>query len=247
MVNRKPNAVILGILSLTFAISVFAQGTASADEPTLREPTLREPTLRELATASRAKAARTREATIRLILSRQKGDQLKVYLRGSRGMFINGKSISTGILSVVIQESGLKQAVITTSPGVHPDRVTEVEKRIQKDGIEKIEAKAPKQTLREVAAESRAGTARNRETTLREILSRQKGDQLKVYLNSRGAYVNGKSVSSSILTEIVSKSGLEEAVLTAEPYVSEDKVAAWKALIRKSGIEASKQSAPNPK
>ena len=95
MVKRNSKAFLTGILSLTLAVSAIAPGTVSAEEPTLRE----------LATATREKA---REATIRLILARQKGDQLKLYLRGSRSMFMNGKSISTGILSTVIKESGIE-------------------------------------------------------------------------------------------------------------------------------------------
>jgi hypothetical protein len=98
MVKRNPKAVLTGIRSLTLAVSAIAPGTVSAEEPTLRE----------LAKATREKAAKAREATIRLILARQKGDQLKLYLRGSRSMFMNGKSISTGILSTVIKESGIE-------------------------------------------------------------------------------------------------------------------------------------------
>jgi biopolymer transport protein ExbD len=162
MVKRNPKAVLTGIRSLTLAVSAIAPGTVSAEEPTLRE----------LATATREKA---REATIRLILARQKGDQLKLYLRGSRSMFMNGKSISTEILSTVIKESGIEQAVITTSPDVHPDRVAEIEKLIQKNGIDNVTTPAPK-TLHKLVAESRAKAARDRGRTLREILSRQKGD-----------------------------------------------------------------------
>ena len=226
MVIRNSKAVLTGILSLALAVSAVVPGAVSAEEPTLKE----------LATASREKAAKGREATIRLILARQKGDQLKVYLRGSRSLFINGKSISTGILSTVIKESGLKQAVITTSPDVHPDRVAEIEKLIQKDGIDNVKAPAPK-TLKELVAESRAKAARDRDKTLREVLSRQKGDQLKVYLNTRGAYVNGRSISSSILSEIVSASGLEDAVITAEATLTEEKVAAVQKVLETAGIK----------
>lgn len=235
MVKRNPKTVLSGILSLALAVSAFAPGTVSAEEPTLRE----------LATASREKAAKAREATIRLILARQKGDQLKVYLRGSRSMFIKGKSISTGILSTVIKESGLEQAVITTSPDVQPDRVAEIEKLIQKDGIDNVKAPEPK-TLQEVAAESRAKAARDRDRTLREVLSRQKGDQLKVYLNTRGAYVNGRSISSSLLSEIVSASGLEEAVLTAEATLTDEKVAAVQKVLETAGIKNVTRGTPKP-
>ena len=165
MVKRNPKAVLTGIRSLTLAVSAIAPGTVSAEEPTLRE----------LAKATREKAAKAREATISLILARQKGDQLKLYLRGSRSMFMNGKSISTEILSTVIKESGIEQAVITTSPDVHPDRVAEIEKLIQKNGIDNVTTPAPK-TLHKLVAESRAKAARDRGRTLREILSRQKGD-----------------------------------------------------------------------
>lgn len=79
---------------------------------------------------------------------------------------MNGKSISTGILSTAIKEPELEQAVITTSPDVHPDRVAKIEKLIQKDGIENVKAPAPK-TLKELVAESRAKAVHDRDRTLR--------------------------------------------------------------------------------
>lgn len=225
--NRRPNSSFLAVLAVTAVTSFGTSEFACSNES---------PTLRELATASREKASRARETTLREILSRQKDDQLKVYLRGSRSMFVNGRSISTGILSTVIRESGLEQATITADPGVHPARVTEVAELIRKQGVKNVDVPTPL-TLRELAAATRERVAKNREAKLREILSRQKDDHVKIYLNSRGAYVNGKSISASDLQTIVTESGLKQAIITAEASLARDTVASWEALIRKAGIE----------
>lgn len=188
--------------------------------------------------------ATEQEAKLREILSRQKGDQLKVYLRGSRSKFVNGKSISDRQLKAIIDQAGLKHAIITADLGVHPNRVTEVKEFLTKAGVEKVESKVPVLTLSEVAKASREQATLEREAKLREVLSRQKGDQLKVYMNSRGTYVNGKSVSGDELKEIIRASELEQAVLTAEPDVVRERVVGVEELIRSSGIDDIQLSKP---
>ena len=67
---------------------------------------------------------------------------------------------------------------------------------------------------------------------------------MKVYLNSRGGYVNGKSVSKSELTTIITESGLSQAVLSAELYLSAEQIEGWETVIRKAGIEKIERTAP---
>lgn len=97
-------------------------------------------------------------------------------------------------------------------------------------------------SLRNVTAVSIERTANARQQTIRLILHRQKGDQLNVYLNSRGGYVNGKSVSHSILDTIAGESGMKVAVLTVEPYLSQEKIDAWNDVLHKAGITNIKQA-----
>lgn len=197
------------------------------------------PTLRELTDTTREKVAQNREATLRKILSRQKGDQLKIYLRDTTGMFVNGTSVSTSHLSTIIREAGLKKAVITTNLSVTPERVAKLEAFLQKEGVKDI-TKPKTLTPAEIAIASREKAARDRAATLRLIVARQKGDELKVYLNSRGSYINGKSVSTKQLATIVKESGLDQAVLTAESYLPQEKVAGWTEALRKAGIKNTK-------
>lgn len=201
-----------------------------------------EPSLRELADESRRNAARNQETIVREILSRQKGDQLKVYLKGSR-IYVNGKSVSQRAVSTVVLESGLKHSIIIAAPSVHDERVTEVSAFLQKYGIKSVEISSSQPTLRELATASRKEAARKTETTLRQILSRQKGDQLSVYLKGSRTYVNGKQISIDLLPAILRASGLEEATINATAGAEHDRVIEVKRLLRKNGaalIDASK-------
>ena len=196
-----------------------------------------EQSLRELADATREKAARVRQAKLRHILARQQGDQLKVYLKGSDGIYVNGTSISSSELATIIRESGLNQAIVTAELEVLPARVTELEQLIKKHGVENVESRAPL-TLREVATASREGAARHREANLRQILARQKGDQLNVHLKgSLGIYVNGTSISSSDLLTIIRQSRLDQAIITADLEVLPARVTEVAERIQKSGVE----------
>lgn len=196
-----------------------------------------EPTLREIATKSRERAARDREAKLRAILARQKSDQLRFYLN-SRGTYINGKQVTADELRTIVRESGLRAAIVTGAPGVHPSRVAEVEALIQENGIGKTELNTSDNlTLREIATASRERAARHREGKLREVLARQKSNRLKVYMNSRGTYINGKQISADELQTIVRESGLDQARITAESYVNNDRITKVKAAIREAGVE----------
>jgi len=195
-----------------------------------------EQSLRELADATREKAARVRQAKLRHILARQQGDQLKVYLKGSDGIYVNGTSISSSELATIIRESGLNQAIVTAELEVLPARVTELEQLIKKHGVENVESRAPL-TLREVATASREGAARHREeATLREILAHQSGDVLRVYLrNGIAMFVNSRQISAKTLATVVRESGLEKAVISAEQRVPQERLKQVREVLQQNG------------
>ena len=192
-------------------------------------------TLAELAEATLEAAALKREANLREIIGRQKDDHLRVYVNG-RSMYVNGKTVSRVALATIIQEIVFERATITNAAEVHPDRVAEVKAMIEKEGVEQVEIGTPQLTLEELAVATREQAVRDREEKLRTILSRQKEDQLKVYLNDRSAYVNGRSISAADIQAIIGVSGLEQAVVTAEPYVSQETVTKWVNVIREAGV-----------
>lgn len=225
---QKNHLLVLRTLALAAVLFPGIPRTVLAADP---------PALSELATAARQKVGRSREARLREIVSRQKGDQLKVYLRGSRSVFVNGKSISRSDLSTLIRATGLKKAAITAALNVHPDRFTEVEQWLRKDGIENVQLAELPATLSDLAALSRKRAERHQESSLREILARQQGDQLEVYLNSRSAYINGRSISGDLLVKIVAESGLKKAIITSDRSVTPLTIAVWKEKLRKAGIE----------
>lgn len=182
-------------------------------------------TLAEIAAASREKATRTREAKLRQVLARQKGDQLGVYLKGTLGMYVNGTSVSSSELATIIKESKLNDAVITASLEVLPARVDHVQEFLEKNGVESVESRAAKLTLRELAAASREQAAKKHEANLREILSRQRGDELKVYVrNGIALFVNGKQISAKTLATVAKEVDLKKAVVTAEKRVTQKRL-----------------------
>ncbi len=193
-------------------------------------------TLSEIAAASREKAARSREKNLRQVLARQKGDQLNVYLKGALGIYVNGTSVSPGDLKTIVRESGLDHVVITAALEVLPDRVTQVEEFLEKNGVENVESRVAKLTLRELTDAIRERADRNHQANLREILSRQRGDELRVYLrNGIAMYVNGKQISPKTLATIARESGLEKAVISAEQRVSQKRLDEIQAVLKKNG------------
>ena len=183
----------------------------------------KQPASKQSASDVRKKNQSIEDEKLRIILSRQKGDQLKVYLN-SRGAYINGKSISRDNLAKIIAESRLKQAILTAEPYLDHEKVDAWEALIRKSGVKQITLAEPK-------------PAASNDEKLRIILARQKGDQLKVYLNSRGAYINGKSITRDDLAKLAAEAKFKQAILTAEPYLDREKVDAWEALIRKAGVK----------
>ena len=170
---------------------------------------------------------------LRIILSRQKGDQLRLYLN-ERGSYVNGKSLSRNELVTIVRESGLKEAVISAEPYLGREKVGSWEKTLRDAGIRKVKLANPNPPADEGEK-------------LRIIVHRQKGDVLKVYLNSRGAYVNGKSIRAVELPQLVRMAKLDKAVVSAEPYLDDKKVAGWQDLLKKAGVKKVSRTEPKQK
>lgn len=172
-----------------------------------------------------------RKETVLKILHRQKkkGDNLGVYLRDARRVYVNGTQISLGILADVVKQSGVKQATITSESFVSMRRVIQVKDVIQKAGVKEIKLAVKKSVVQ------------TQDEKIGEILRRQKGKTLKVYLkNSRSVYVNGKSINLPELSAIVGKSKLTEVSIIAEQIVSEKRINKIKGLIQKAGVKGVK-------
>ena len=196
-----------------------------------------QPSLEEVTAASRQQAAEESAAKLRQVLSKQRGDQLTVYLKDARQIYVNGSSVSPAELATLVRQSGLEKAVITAELEVVPARIDEVKQLIQKSGIAKVEAPQPL-ALGEIAAASRQRAAQARQQKLRKVLARQKGDQLGIHLReSLGISVNGTSVSLSELLTIIGESGLDNAVITADLEVLPERVAEVEELIKENGVE----------
>ena len=60
---------------------------------------------------------------------------------------------------------------------------------------------------------------------------------MSVYLNSKGNFINGKSVNSVELELVINRLGLKQAAIIVEPYVAKEKILKLEALINKAGIQ----------
>ncbi|MBM82352.1 MAG: hypothetical protein CMJ78_17440 [Planctomycetaceae bacterium] len=179
-----------------------------------------------------------KEAKMRLLVSRQKNDQLKVYLNG-RAAYINGKTVSADEIARLIKESQLKNAEVRFESYVAQDRVAEIEDAIKKAGIETVTKTSIKRDPKQ-----------ERESKLLQILHRQRSDQIKIHVKKKAIYINGKSVGTKDVTEIIERSGLEQVIITTGPFFNADTVKDVEAAIRKVGVNdiqksASKKVAPD--
>ena len=165
------------------------------------------------------------EETIRLILARQKGDELNVYLN-SRGTYVNGKSIKSSHLEEIIQRMKPKRAKVSAESYLAQEKVDKVTQLIQKSGVKKVSQVAVKRDWKAEHAEK-----------MRVIVDRQRGEELKVHLNSRGKYVNGKSISSNDLKELIDTISPSRATVSAQSYLAQEKIDTVMDLIRESGVK----------
>ena len=140
--------------------------------------------------------------------------------------------------------------MVSSGLEVTQTRVNEMQGWLLKNGLKKVEktgTAAKPLNSKELAAKSREKSEQDREEKLRAIISRQKKDHLAVYINRRGAYVNGKSISSSDIKPVIKATGLKKAVITYE-IDAEQKVADWQKKLRAEGLKTNKVvNKPKPK
>ncbi|MEM7014251.1 MAG: hypothetical protein AAF585_22550 [Verrucomicrobiota bacterium] len=180
-------------------------------------------------------AAEKHEANIQIILDRQKDEVLKVYLKGSHGIYVNGKQISANALAAVAKRMSLKQSIVTTTPGVTAERVREVEGILRDDGVTKVKTEQQK-----VVSAKEASKA-----TLAVIADRQKDNVLNVYLrNARTIHVNGKQISVGMLEKLARDLNANSAVISAEAAVHREREDEIKALIVTNGVKDVSFKAP---
>lgn len=182
-------------------------------------------------------SARTQDENLRKIFTRQKGDQLKVYLKDGRAMYINGVQISSKTLAQVVKKSGLKEGVLSFSLEVQPTRVKEVQQLLKDAGLNKVELGSPLLSLEKAAHAAREEAARRQKETLLTLVSRQKDDQLGVYLRPASMHVNGRQISTSILAAFVRQAKLKQGIITAREDVPAERIKSTMELLQKLGVK----------
>ena len=89
------------------------------------------------------------DETVAEILARQerKGDglreELNVYLRDARRVYVNGKQISLTALATVVGQSRTVRAIIAAEPEVSRERVKEVTQVIRENGLQDVKLTKP--------------------------------------------------------------------------------------------------------
>ena len=156
---------------------------------------------------------------------------IEVYLN-SRGPYVGGKSVPAADLPKIVRKSRARSAVLCAEPDLPRERVREVVALIKKGGVRKVKLTEPR-SADELQAEK-----------FRVIAERQEGDVLKVYLSSRGTYINGKSIKEGELPTVVRSLGTKVVVLTVEPDLPREKVAKVKELVRRGGAKKVRTAAP---
>ena len=86
------------------------------------------------------------EANIIEILNRQqkKGDELTVYLRDARRIYVNGRQITIPVLQEILRRAKASKGVVSAEPHVLQSRVDEIRGLISQSGIQDIQVTIPK-------------------------------------------------------------------------------------------------------
>ena len=151
-------------------------------------------------------------------------DAFEVYLN-SRGPYVSGKSVAPADLPKLARKSRAGSAVLSAEPDLPREKIREVVDLVKRGGVQKVKLARPKSAYQSTVEKFQA------------IFERQEGDVLAVYLNSRSAYINGKSVSAIELPIVIRHLRTKEAVLTYEPELARMTVAGLRDAIRDSGVK----------
>ena len=224
---NRTNVISCLSLSLTLLLGAIAPTHVVADQPTTKKKTV--PNQRRTKHQSDDKR--------REILSRQKSDAIKVYLKDSSGVYVNGKSVSAKELAAIVRKSELKQAVITGSIGVSEKRYEEVRKWIQQAGIKRVQINSQRVPTKKIATETTKAETRSSKEKLRTIIDRQRGDQLAVHLNQTGLYVNGKSLSQDKLETLIKTLKPAKAIVSVDAEVSPEKLKEVRTTVQATGVK----------
>lgn len=213
--------------------SAVITGDAAVDEATLSkvEALVREGGAKAVESRTTDRPVGEQEAKLRKILARQRGDVLRVYV-SDRGTYVNGTQLKTGELTTIATRAELQRGEISAEPHVAVERVDGTADILRAAGVKEVARTTPKFIAKEP------------EATVREVLGRQRGHQLGIYLRSSSAFVNGRSVSLDVLGRIVRESGLDEVVLSVERSVTKERVAEVEKLVRAAGVEKVTRKSP---
>ena len=204
--------------------------------------TLREAGIREIKHA-RPEPKETEEEKISRIVAQQKGNYLRIYLKGTTTVYANGTQVSLDSLKAVIKKSKSKTATLSSALEVVPSRLSEIEKWLQENGVITVKREgnaAKNMSLKEVVQKSKEKAKKDRDSNLRTIASRQTNNELQLYLGAKGAFINGRSVTAVDVKELVNIAELKTSVISAEPYLNDRTINQWKDVIEKAGIKSVK-------
>lgn len=224
MIGINPSR-LTPMLTLALSIAIGAAHFAVADDPPMQQKSK---------TTAAKKVEKESEAKVKEIIVRLKSRKgtLPVYLDEKRA-YVAGKSVTKDELIKVIKRTNARILPISADPSVKFGEIRNFVKVAHENGIMNVEIVARKPRLKEVAQENREKAAEKSEAKLREILARQKGDDLKVYLKGSRIYVNGKSVTPDELSTLVRESGLKQSKVTAGEGVTPKRVREIESFIQK--------------
>ncbi len=104
-------------------------------------------------------------------------------------------------------------------------------------GVNAQSARDDRPSILELTNDARERAKLDQRSKLREVMSRQQGDVLKLFLKGQRLFVQGKKLTDAELTLILRESKWSRAIVTVNAGVPDRCVSRVNALIRKNGLK----------
>lgn len=101
----------------------------------------------------------------------------------------------------------------------------------------KAQSRSDRPSILELTTDARERAKLDQRSKLREVMSRQQGDVLKLFLKGQRLFVQGKKLTDAELTLILRESKWSRAIVTVNAGVLDRRISKVKALIRKNGLK----------
>ena len=152
-----------------------------------------------------------------------RGGTFEVYAN-SRGAYVQGKSVACQDLPGLVRRSKAAAATLCAERDLPRERVDELIQFVRRGGVRDVAVTRPKSEHEQTVERFQA------------IFERQEADHVAVYLNSRGIYINGKSVKPHELSIVLRYLGKDQVVITASAEVARDRVVGLKREIEADAV-----------